>query len=572
MTSAINPNVPVAGNPTTASVRANFATAQQEITTLQNNTQGAPFLPLAGAQMRGPINLFNDPTAPMHPVTLGYFLANGGGGGDGGGGGVPEAPADGTLYGRQDGAWQPAVTTDELNDALAAAPYLPIAGGSLTGMLTLSGPPTVALHPATKGYTDTTFVPLAGATMTGALILPGPPTTALGAATKGYIDASNFVSQIGASLNLAVVENTTGATKLPVLAGNPTPYNDASDGFAIAAKRLTAPYGSSGIWNDGPSVMLLGPSNTPPNVVNINAGNNAAGYKSWQFGANGIMTAPGNILAVGGNATLCSYDPAQGAGVGMYIGGGNMLYLASTNSNGGYTNVRASITSGGQLTVGYLGGDPLLITTNSPGSARIIMTVAGLRAWSAGTLATDATYTITDETGGVQRLKIGTDGALSVYSGGIRYPSVAYGSANLIAFGWATVPGYPDSVAVIIDSGGAVYPIASASDERMKHDLAPSSYDCLATLLELPLAQYRWSDVANPWSLGGRRRRSDAPLKRVGLIAQHVHKVFSEGVIPGDNYRDHLGRVWTLDQNNMIALLIGAVQQLTARVAAVEGR
>jgi hypothetical protein len=36
MTSAINPALPVAGNPTTASVRSNFAVAAAEITLLQS--------------------------------------------------------------------------------------------------------------------------------------------------------------------------------------------------------------------------------------------------------------------------------------------------------------------------------------------------------------------------------------------------------------------------------------------------------------------------------------------------------------------------------------------------------
>jgi len=44
--------------------------------------------------------------------------------------------------------------------------YLPLAGGTLTGALTLSGAPTVALHAATKAYADT-MLPLAGGTLTG---------------------------------------------------------------------------------------------------------------------------------------------------------------------------------------------------------------------------------------------------------------------------------------------------------------------------------------------------------------------------------------------------------------------
>jgi hypothetical protein len=44
--------------------------------------------------------------------------------------------------------------------------YLPLAGGTLTGALTLSGAPTSSLHAATKAYADL-MIPLAGGTPTG---------------------------------------------------------------------------------------------------------------------------------------------------------------------------------------------------------------------------------------------------------------------------------------------------------------------------------------------------------------------------------------------------------------------
>lgn len=93
MTSQIDPTAPVQGTPTTASVRANFQTAHDEITALQSQTAGA----------------------------------------------LPEAPADANAYARQNKTWVPA---------------LPLAGGTLTGPLTLAADPTAPLHPATKEYVD----------------------------------------------------------------------------------------------------------------------------------------------------------------------------------------------------------------------------------------------------------------------------------------------------------------------------------------------------------------------------------------------------------------------------------
>ena len=68
MTSAINPANPVHGNPTTESVRDNFAIAAQEISNLQTQVAGLmlnmPYLPLSGATMTGPLTLVGEPTAP----------------------------------------------------------------------------------------------------------------------------------------------------------------------------------------------------------------------------------------------------------------------------------------------------------------------------------------------------------------------------------------------------------------------------------------------------------------------------------------------------------------------------
>jgi hypothetical protein len=66
-------------------------------------------------------------------------------------------------------------------------------GGTMTGLLTLSGVPTTDLHAATKLYVDTADalkVDKSGSTMTGLLTLSGAPTVNLHAATKLYVDTA----------------------------------------------------------------------------------------------------------------------------------------------------------------------------------------------------------------------------------------------------------------------------------------------------------------------------------------------------------------------------------------------
>jgi len=69
---------------------------------------------------------------------------------------------------------------------------LDIAGGSMTGSLSLNAAPTASLHAATKLYVDTADalkLDLAGGTMTGYLNLVGAPTANLHAAPKQYVDS-----------------------------------------------------------------------------------------------------------------------------------------------------------------------------------------------------------------------------------------------------------------------------------------------------------------------------------------------------------------------------------------------
>jgi hypothetical protein len=154
---------------------------------------------------------------------------------------------------------------------------------------------------------------------------------------------------------------------------------------------------------------------------------------------------------------------------------------------------------------------------------------------------------------------------------GVKYSAGAYSNAHVFLFGWQSLN--TGLVTVSVDNGGAAYSIANASDARLKGDIAASRHDCLATVQALAVRQFRWKTVDDTWGLAKARLLPDRePIKRVGLVAQEVHEVFPEGVLEGDDFEDHLGRVWGLDPNNMIALLVGATQQMAARLAKLEGR
>lgn len=131
--------------------------------TVLGNVTGAAARPVAlnQAQLTNMINLFS--------ATLKGAVPASGGGTD--------------NYLRADGTWVAAV---------------PLAGGTMTGLLTLSGDPTQDLEAATKQYVDDlveatddrldNYLPLAGGTMTGPINTSGLPTADAHAASKAYVD------------------------------------------------------------------------------------------------------------------------------------------------------------------------------------------------------------------------------------------------------------------------------------------------------------------------------------------------------------------------------------------------
>jgi hypothetical protein len=138
------------------------------------------YLPLSGGTLTGPLNVGALANLAIPGGTSGFVLSTNGSGSLSwiAVGGLADAPSNANFYGRLGGAW-------------VIATYLPLAGGTLTGSLTLAANPTTGLGAATKTYVDNgnaLNVPLVGGTLTGPLVLAADPTIALGASTKQYVD------------------------------------------------------------------------------------------------------------------------------------------------------------------------------------------------------------------------------------------------------------------------------------------------------------------------------------------------------------------------------------------------
>lgn len=112
--------------------------------------------------------------------------------------------------------------------AYLAAKYLPLAGGTMTGPLILTGAPTADLEASTKKYVDDLgadvsaalagYLPLLGGTMTGPLTLSGAPTAALHAATKAYAEGTWAKAAAGYQVfpSGLIIQWVTGSTMTPL--------------------------------------------------------------------------------------------------------------------------------------------------------------------------------------------------------------------------------------------------------------------------------------------------------------------------------------------------------------------
>ena len=300
------------------------------------------------------------------------------------------------------------------------------------------------------------------------------------------------------------------------------------------------------------------------------------------FTANGLTVQDknSNSLAMSSSsATLTANNTANvtGGSGGVNVNGN----VGGVTITGGSSNAGVQINGGGSSGPVNIGGNLSAtgnISTTGNGAA-VIATNGGVE--SQGTAAQIVTQfrdnssrtAVFYATGGVVRLFDSSSGDIVQFTApglqtnlsyGISYPNAVYGTPNHFAFGWSNIVSGLASIS--IDNGGAAYAIANGSDARLKANIAPSTFDCLSTVLQLQLRQFQWLTLESPTALATAVVSSDTPMKRVGLIAQEVYEIFPEGVFAGDDTTNQLGAVWNLDSNEMISLLAGAAQQLNTQV------
>jgi len=174
---------------------------------------------------------------------------------------------------------------------------------------------------------------------------------------------------------------------------------------------------------------------------------------------------------------------------------------------------------------------------------------------------------------GVNRMVVWGPWQITSY---LQHTNGEYGTMydNIVAVGWKTTW---DGVTIFmrLNNGSTDWGLVNACDERLKEDIAPSTYDCLGTVRKLRLYEFRWKDHRKPGY--PKPAKPGTPLTRVGFIAQRLKEDFPEGMQqlavkprydPGGIHGDT--RLRNTDHNVMMALLCGAIQELDNEITRLE--
>ena len=237
----------------------------------------------------------------------------------------------------------------------AIAAKLPLAGGTLTGNLVLSGAPSSGLHPATKTYTDTADalkLNLSGGTLTGDLILNTTtalkipvgttgqrPSAATGQirwnSTDGALEVYNGSAwtAVGTGSSNKVLDTFTGDNSTTTFALSVTPANeDAIMVFIDGAYQEKGDY----VLTNNSLALGTAPLSGEKIAVHITT----AAIHDGTSGLNNQFTATN-----GQTAFTLTQDPLSENNTQVYING---VYQQKTD----YTVVGTTLTFDTGLTVG----------------------------------------------------------------------------------------------------------------------------------------------------------------------------------------------------------------------------
>jgi hypothetical protein len=352
---------------------------------------------------------------------------------------------------------------------------------------------------------------LAGPAFSG---VPTAPTAGSGTATQQLATTAFVTSAIAAlSIGVASFNSRTGAVTL-------TTNDISAAGGAVLASPIF-----SGI----------------PTAPTASPGTSTTQLATTAFVTAAIAAAPvvSSFNGRAGAVTLTAADVSAAGGPYLPLTGGNLsgnLAIAPASADANLILQKVGSGHNNQI-VGSDGG-----------SIRWIVMVGDTAAETGGNAGSDFTIARYSDAGTV----LNSPFAIVRASGLTKVQSIIYPySSNAIGFGWIG-----SALHAYVDGGDQGAINITPSDRRLKSNIEASSFDALAAINRLPVREF---DLTLPLQ-GSEPQHWDC-----GIIADEVEKVIPAAYNPAPS-----GGYESLRELPLVAMLIRAVQQLTARVATLE--